>query len=88
MDWHEPLTEVCSHNGSASALFLIQQSLNGSLDATSIQTHAVSPVSMNLAGFCDASMRVYAAVVYLRIDDGSHESVKFLAAKKTHFSSG
>ena len=34
-----------------------------------------------LIGFCDASAKAYAAVVYLRLENGSTASTKFLASK-------
>ena len=34
-----------------------------------------------LCGFCDASVRAYAAVVYLTVEADTHTEVKFLAAK-------
>ena len=40
-----------------------------------------SPNSVRLVGFCDASAKAYAAVVYLRLEGESHMSVRFLAAK-------
>ena len=39
------------------------------------------PNSVRLVGFCDASAKAYAAVVYLRLEGESHMSVRFLAAK-------
>ena len=41
-----------------------------------------------LVRFCDASRKAYAAIVYLRLEDGDSVDVKFLAAKdKSHISS-
>ena len=40
-----------------------------------------SPVSARLIGFCDASAKAYAAVVYLRLEGEAQVSVRFLAAK-------
>ena len=37
--------------------------------------------SVGLIGFCDASAKAYAAVVYLRLEDEEHVVVRFLAAK-------
>ncbi len=34
-----------------------------------------------LIGFCDASAKAYAAIVYLRVENENHVDVKFLAAK-------
>ncbi len=39
------------------------------------------PKTARLMGFCDASAKVYAAIVYLRVEDENHVDVKFLAAK-------
>ena len=41
------------------------------------------PRSIRLIGFCDASTKAYAAVVYLRIEDDTQVCVRFIAAK-TH----
>ena len=43
--------------------------------------HAISPNTMRLVGFCDASAKAYAAVVYLRLEDDDTVDVQFLAAK-------
>ena len=40
-----------------------------------------SPKNARLVGFCDASAKAYAAVVYLRLEDETCVDVKFLAAK-------
>ena len=40
-----------------------------------------SPLMARLIGFCDASRRAYAAVVYLKLEGGARVSVRFLAAK-------
>lgn len=42
---------------------------------------ATRPAKFNLVGFCDASSKAYAAVVYARIEDESHVVVEFLSAK-------
>ena len=39
------------------------------------------PVYFNLVGFCDASSKAYAAVVYARMQDDSRFIVEFLSAK-------
>ena len=39
------------------------------------------PKSVRLIGFCDASTKAYAAVVYLRIEDETQVCVRFVAAK-------
>ena len=39
------------------------------------------PVSATLCGFCDASQKAYAGVVYLIIETNSGYAVKFVAAK-------
>ena len=39
------------------------------------------PKSVRLVGFCDASAKAYAAVVYLRIEGETQVSVRFVAAK-------
>ena len=39
------------------------------------------PKSVRLIGFCDASTKAYAAVVYLRIKDEAQVCVRFVAAK-------
>ena len=39
------------------------------------------PKSVRMVGFCDASTKAYAAVVYLRIECEAQVSVRFLAAK-------
>ena len=41
----------------------------------------VNPKVAQLVGFCDASSKAYAAVVYLRLEDGDSVDVKFLTAK-------
>ena len=40
-----------------------------------------SPKSASLIGFCDASAKAYAAVVYLGLEDERGVDVKLLAAK-------
>ena len=40
-----------------------------------------SVTSVRLIGFCDASTRAYAAVVYLWLDGDGYASVRFLTAK-------
>ena len=40
-----------------------------------------SPLSYTLCGFCDASQRAYAAVIYLVIESTSDTKVKFLTSK-------
>ncbi len=40
-----------------------------------------SPKAARLIGFCDASAKAYAAIVYLRVENENHVDVKFLAAK-------
>ena len=39
------------------------------------------PKSVRLVGFCDASAKAYAAVVYLRIEGETQACVRFVAAK-------
>ena len=39
------------------------------------------PISYTLCGFCDASEKAYAGVVYLLVETRSYQSVKFVAAK-------
>lgn len=41
----------------------------------------ISPKTARLVGFCDALAKAYAAVVYIRLEDGDQVDVKFLAAK-------
>ena len=41
----------------------------------------VNSKAARLVGFCDASSKAYAAVVYLRVEDGDSVDVEFLAAK-------
>ena len=36
---------------------------------------------MRLIGFCDASAKAYAAIVYVRLEDEGNVDVKFVAAK-------
>ena len=43
--------------------------------------YIASPKVMRLLGFCDASAKAYAAVVYLRSENEDHVDVKFIAAK-------
>ena len=40
-----------------------------------------SPKSARLIGFCDASAKAYAAVVYIKLEDEDDVNVKFIAAK-------
>ena len=42
---------------------------------------AENPVTYSLCGFCDASTRAYAAVVYLLLRSETNTTVQFLAAK-------
>ena len=39
------------------------------------------PVSATLCGFCDASQKAYAGVIYLLLETDSRYAVKFVAAK-------
>ena len=41
----------------------------------------VNPKVAQLVGFCDASIEAYAAVVYLRLNDGDSVDVNFLVAE-------
>ena len=41
----------------------------------------ISPKSARLIGFCDASAKAYAAVVYIKLEDEDDIDVKFIAAK-------
>ena len=41
----------------------------------------ISPKTARLIGFCDASAKAYAAVVYVRFEDEDSVDVKFIAAK-------
>ena len=38
-------------------------------------------MTAKLIGFCDASMKTYAAVLYFKLEGETNVSVKFLAAK-------
>ena len=58
--------------------FLMYQNLYVFHGATLSQY--TGPVSMTLVGFCGASMKAYAMVVYLRIESKGCVNVQFLTA--------
>lgn len=78
--WDEPLmgdllkewTRLLSALGGPESLVIPRCYLSECLDP---------PSSFRLVGFCDASARAYAAVVYLRLESEDQVCVRFLAAK-------
>ena len=80
VNWDDQLTgellikwnQLCTSLQEAEALVVPRCYLDGLAD---------SPRSAQLVGFCDASSKAYAAIVYLKLETDSQVQVHFLAAK-------
>lgn len=80
VNWDEPLT---------GALLKQWEHFKSSLNEPSsvqiprcyFQDMPNSSMTSSLIGFCDASVKAYAAVIYLKLQSDTHMSIKFLSAK-------
>ena len=43
--------------------------------------YVTQPTSIHVVGFCDVSTKVYATVVYMRLESASYVNVKFMASR-------
>ena len=77
--WNEPLTGSLLEKWSR--LLSTLKGAQGIVILRCLLCDTAQPVSTQLVGFCDASMKGYAAVVYLRLESESSLDVIFLAAK-------
>jgi hypothetical protein len=80
VDWDEPLSGVLLERWNHLTSML------GSAKTITIPRcvcHTLSqPMqSASLIGFCDASSKAYASVVYLRLESGGNFEIRFIAAK-------
>lgn len=81
VEWDEPLTDNLL-SGWKQLLAMIQNTQVITIPRCVYHGFdATRPAKFNLVGFCDASSKAYAAVVYARIEDESHVVVEFLSAK-------
>ena len=76
--WDDPLLDQHQEKWS-QLLSMLKGARTISVPRCVFQT--TSPKNARLVGFCDASAKAYAAVVYLRLEDETCVDVKFLAAK-------
>ena len=80
LDWDCALPEELHQEWSS---LLVDLKEAGPISIPRSYTHRVEgvPVSYTLYGFCDASTRAYAAVVYLVIETDVYREVKFIVSK-------
>lgn len=77
--WDEPLTG--SLLDKWSQLLSMLQDTRIMIVPRCVYCHPANPIKSTLVGFCDASVKAYAAVVYLRMQYETHTTVHFLASK-------
>ena len=78
MGWDDPLSDEFLERWSQLLSMLKGPRL---ISITRCVHQLANPKVAQLVGFCDASSKAYAAVVYLRLEDGDSVDIKFLAAK-------
>lgn len=80
LDWDHPLTSPFHDEWNS----LVKDLMEGSpISLPRCYLHGIedTPRSVTLCGFCDASLKAYAAVVYLRVEAVGGTRVQFVASK-------
>ena len=80
LGWDEPLTETLLQQWQTLSSKL-QEGLHFSIPRCYFSDCLDEVTSCQLCGFCDASCKAFAAVVYLRVETRTGCSMKFVAAK-------
>ena len=80
IDWDEPLPADLM-DGWSSLCASLQYAQPLSLPRCYLHSVPDEPVSYSLCGFCDASQKAYAGVVYLLVETSSGYTARFVAAK-------
>ena len=80
MDWDQPLTGSLLEEWH-SLVSDLQRDILVSIPRCYFDGIEGNPVSLTLCGFCDASTKAYAAVVYLMIKTDGDTKVRFIVAK-------
>lgn len=80
MDWDQPLTNSLLDEWNV-LVHDLQAERQISIPRCYLHDIEGSPISISLCGFCDASMKAYAAVVYLRTEAVCGIRVQFIVSK-------
>ena len=80
MEWDQPLTDSLLDEWNA-LVHDLQAEIQISIPRCYLRDVEGSPISISLCGFCDASTKAYAAVVYLRVEAVHGVRVQFIVSK-------
>ena len=80
MEWDQPLTDSLLDEWNA-LVHDLQAEIQISIPRCYLRDVEGNPISISLCGFCDASTKAYAAVVYLRVEVVHGIRVQFIVSK-------
>ena len=80
MDWDQPLTDSLLDEWN-TLVHDLQAEIQISILRCYFHDVDSDPISTTLCGFCDASMKAYAAVMYLRVEAVCGARIQFIVSK-------
>ena len=80
IEWDQPLTDSLLDEWNA-LVYDLQAEIQISIPRCYLRDVEGSPISILLCGFCDASTKAYAAIVYLRVEVVHGIRVQFIVSK-------